>query len=110
MFPRTWYAGNPLVYAPALLLQDIAYSYRAWITLIKLLYACFSTSKIKPDIHQGERLCGRLLPSVPLVSEKNPSRRFGEQAKLRLLRPGTRDPVPETRYRRPLQGGLRSRL
>ena len=30
----------PLPYAPALLLlQDFAYSYRVWITLIKLLYA-----------------------------------------------------------------------
>jgi hypothetical protein len=54
MFPRTWYAGNSLVYAPALLLQDIAYSYRAWITLIKLLYAPLHDQKIKPDIHASE--------------------------------------------------------
>src|SRR5215217_3643217 len=31
-----------------------------------------------------------------MLSFRNSSRRFGEQAKLRLLRPGTRDPVPET--------------
>ena len=30
---------NPLVYAPAPLLQDFAYSYWVWLTLIKLLYA-----------------------------------------------------------------------
>ena len=36
---RTGLSGNPLFYTPALLLQDFAYSYRVWITLIKLLYA-----------------------------------------------------------------------
>ena len=64
-------------YAPAVLLQDSAYSYRVWITLIKLLYAplrYLKTSKTSPYIHQGERLCGRLLPSVRRVSEKNSSR------------------------------------
>src|SRR5215207_2384878 len=60
------------------LLQDSAYSYRVWITLIKLLYAPLQRPKTNPDIHQGERLCARLLPSVPLVSEKNSSRRLGE--------------------------------
>ena len=67
-------------YAPALLLllllQDIAYSYRVWITLIKLLYAPLQGDLFGPDIHQGERLCGRLLPAVPLVPEKSPSRRL----------------------------------
>ena len=48
-------AGNPLAYAPALvLLQDFAYSYRVWITLIKLLYAPLHDPKIKPDIHAAE--------------------------------------------------------
>ena len=65
--------GSP--YAPVLLLllllQDFAYSYRVWITLNKLLYAPLYDPKTKPDIHQGERLCGRLLPSVLRVSEKN---------------------------------------
>ena len=37
---------NPLVYAPAPLLQDFAYSYRVWITLIKLLYAPLRHLKI----------------------------------------------------------------
>jgi hypothetical protein len=37
--PRIIDAGNPFTYTPALLLQDFAYSYRVWITLIKLLYS-----------------------------------------------------------------------
>jgi len=37
-----------------------------------LLQGCLSD----PDIHQGERLCGRLLPSVLQVSEKNSSRQL----------------------------------
>jgi hypothetical protein len=45
---------NPLVYAPAPLLQDIAYSYWVWITLIKLLYAPLQYPKINPDIHLPE--------------------------------------------------------
>jgi hypothetical protein len=45
---------NPLVYAPAPLLQDSAYSYRVWITLIKLLYASLQYPKINPDIHLPE--------------------------------------------------------
>src|SRR5215218_4012086 len=36
-------------HAPALLLQDIAYSYRVWITLIKLLYAPLRCLKIDPE-------------------------------------------------------------
>ena len=52
---RTEYAGNPRAYAPApLLLQDSAYSYRVWITLIKLLYAPLRYLKSKPDIHAAE--------------------------------------------------------
>jgi hypothetical protein len=50
-----------------------AYSYRVWITPNKLLYAPLWYLKIKLDIHQGESLCGRLLPSVRRVSEKNSS-------------------------------------
>ena len=45
---------NPLVYAPAPLLQDLAYSYRVWITLIKLPYAPLRYPKINPDIHLPE--------------------------------------------------------
>jgi hypothetical protein len=48
------WVGNPLTYAPALLLQEIAYSYRVWITLNKLLYALLQYLKIKPDIHLPE--------------------------------------------------------
>jgi len=47
-------AGN---HAPTLrhyLLQDFAYSYRVWITLIKLLSAPLRYLKIKPDIHPPE--------------------------------------------------------
>jgi hypothetical protein len=72
-------------HAPTLrhyLLQDFAYSYRVWITLIKLLYASVWSPRIHPDIHQGERLYGSLLPSVPLVSEKSSSRKFADQARL----------------------------
>src|SRR5215208_6350936 len=69
-------------HAPTLrhyLLQDFAYSYRVWITLSKLLSASVWSPRIHPDIHQGERLYGSLLPSVPLVSEKNSSGKFAEQ-------------------------------
>ncbi len=45
---------NPLVYALAPLLQDFAYSYWVWITLIELLYAPLQYSKINPDIHLPE--------------------------------------------------------
>ncbi len=79
---RVGYAENLPAYAPALLLQDFACSYRAWITLIKLLYALLRYLKTKPVIHLGERLCGRLLPSVLRVSEKNSSRKLADQARL----------------------------
>ena len=55
---------------------------RVWITLNKLLYAPLQHPKTNPDIHQGERLCARLLPSVLRVSEKNSSRKLAEQARL----------------------------
>src|SRR5215211_4951623 len=77
--------GMPENHAPTLrhyLLQDFAYSYRAWITLIKLSYARRWYLKTKPDIHQGERLCARLLPLVLQVSEKNPSRQPVNRSKL----------------------------
>ena len=45
---------NPPAYAPAPLLQDFAYSYRVWITLIKLLYAPLQYLKINPDIRSSE--------------------------------------------------------
>ena len=99
-------------HAPTLrhyLLQDFAYSYRVWITLIKLLYASVWSPRIHPDIHQGERLYGSLLPSVPLVSEKNSSRKLGEQAKLRphtlRYRIGMR--VHAGQFRRPPFVGIR---
>src|SRR5215218_8581727 len=50
-----------------------AYSYRVWITLIKLPYAPLRYLEIKPDIHEGESLCGRLIRPLLRVSEKNPS-------------------------------------
>jgi len=69
----------PLAYAPALLLlQDIAPSYRVWITLNKLLYAPLQGDLFVPDILQRESLCGWLLPSELLVSEKTSSRILGE--------------------------------
>ena len=55
------------------------------ITLIKLLYSPLYDPKTKPDIHQGERLCGRLLPSVLRVSEKNSSRKLADQARYALV-------------------------
>ena len=76
-------------HAPTLrhyLLQDLAYSYRVWITLIKLLSAPLWYLKSKPDIHQPEYICGRLLPLVLRVSEKNSSRKLAEQARLPTLR------------------------
>src|SRR5919112_6876495 len=69
--------GMPENHAPTLrhyLLQDFAYSYRVWITLIKLPYALLRYHLSGPNIHQGEKLCARLLPSVLRVSEKNSSR------------------------------------
>jgi hypothetical protein len=50
--------------------------------MIKLPYAPVQYLNIDPDIHQGERLCGRLLPSVLRVSEKNSSRKLADQARL----------------------------
>jgi hypothetical protein len=44
----------PLAYAPVLLLQDIAPSYRVWINLIKLLYALHQQPKTNPNIHIAE--------------------------------------------------------
>jgi hypothetical protein len=44
-------------HAPTLrhyLLQDFAYSYRVWITLIKLLYAPLGHHRSGPDIHLPE--------------------------------------------------------
>jgi hypothetical protein len=44
-------------HAPTLrhyLLQDFAYSYRVWKTLIKLLYALIQCLKIDPNIHVAE--------------------------------------------------------
>ena len=55
-----------------------------WITLIKRLYALLQNLKIKPNIHQGESLCGRLLPLALRVSEKNSSRKLAEQVHLPL--------------------------
>jgi len=56
------YVGSPLLlevqqtsfYTPALLLQDFAYSYRVWMTLIKLLNAPIRYLKFDPDIHLAE--------------------------------------------------------
>src|SRR5215212_9037410 len=61
------------------LLQYLAYSYRVWITLIKLLYSPLRYRRSGPDIHHGERLCGRLPRRAQRVSEKNSSRQFGDQ-------------------------------
>ena len=47
-----------------------------WITLIKLSYTPLQGFFSHPDIHQGEKLYGRLLPSVRRVSEKNSSRKL----------------------------------
>jgi len=82
-------SGNPLTYAPALLLlQNSACSYRVWITVIKLLQAQLRHPKINPDIHQGEsyavgcylRYCG--------VPRRNSSRKLADQTRS-YLRPGT---------------------
>jgi len=53
-FPRIEFDGSPLAYAPAPLLQDLAYSYRVWITLNKLLYALLQDLKFQPNIHPAE--------------------------------------------------------
>jgi hypothetical protein len=42
--------------APTVLLRDFAYSYRVWITLIKLSYASLQHPKNTADIHQGEKV------------------------------------------------------
>jgi hypothetical protein len=46
--------ANPLAHAPALLLQDFAYSCRVWITLIKLLYVPLRYYRPGPNIHAAE--------------------------------------------------------
>jgi len=56
--------------------------------MIKLLYAPLECPKINSDIHQGERLCGGLLLSVPLVSEKNSCRKFGNSLLYALVQGG----------------------
>jgi hypothetical protein len=45
--------------------QDPAYSYRVWTTLIKLFYEPLQHHRIGLNIHQGERLCGRLPHLLP---------------------------------------------
>src|SRR5215212_11452655 len=55
---------------------------------------CFSYTPLQgclshPDIHQGEKLCGRLLPAVLAVSENTFTRKLADQARL-----------PTPRYRR----------
>jgi hypothetical protein len=54
-----------------------------WITLNKLLYALLQYLKINLNIHQGESLCGWLLPLALRVSEKNSSRKPADQARAR---------------------------
>ena|SRR5215218_2146460 len=71
--PQNTKAGNPFAYAPALLLQDIAYSYRVCITLIKLLYFPLQYLKIAPiftrvrDYGLGCYLRPRRLPRRTLL-------------------------------------------
>ena len=77
-FCPTYPIAPAVFHAPALLLQESAYSYRMWITLNKLFYAPLRHLKISPDIHQDERLCGRLIRPVLRVSEKNSYRILGE--------------------------------
>src|SRR5215212_12012973 len=60
--------------------QDSAYSFRVWITLNKLVYAPLQYPRIGLYIHEGERLCGRLLCAVLLVSENKVTRKLAEQA------------------------------
>jgi hypothetical protein len=67
-----------LNYTPTLLPQDFAYSYRVWIILIKHPRGPLQHARIGTDIHQGERLYGRLLPSLRRVSENEGSRKLGE--------------------------------
>src|SRR5215218_10500754 len=52
-------------------IQDTASLSRVWITLIKLPYAPLWCLKTNPDIHLPEKVCGKLLPAVRRVSEKN---------------------------------------
>jgi hypothetical protein len=52
---------------------------RVWITLIKLLYAPLGYHHPHPDVHQSERICTRLLPSVLWVAENNLCRKPGLQ-------------------------------
>src|SRR5215217_639284 len=81
----------PENHAPTLrhyLLQDFAYSYRVWITMIKLLSAPLRYLKIKPDIHQIEG------PGVD-GSKEPPGPRRGAGAKLSDTR---MDSSPSRRY------------
>jgi hypothetical protein len=61
-------------------IQDSAYSCKVWITLNKLLYAPLQYPRIGLYIHEGERLCGRLLCAILLVSENKVTRKLAEQA------------------------------
>src|SRR5215208_2649937 len=73
-------------HAPTLLLQVSTSLCRVWITLIKLSYALIHEGLLRPNMQHHESLCGRLLPSALRVSEKNSSRKPGEQARLPTLR------------------------
>jgi hypothetical protein len=48
------FAEHPLAYAPAVLPQNFAYSYRVLITLITLLYVPLHYPKTNPDIYAAE--------------------------------------------------------
>src|SRR5215217_3607970 len=80
-----------------LLRQDFAYSYRVWITLIKLLYAPLRHRRSGPNIQPTEYLCGGLLPSVRRVSENNSSRDCLESAQ-RVFRWPTLCTMESKRY------------
>src|SRR5215204_1528966 len=69
-------------HAPTLLLQVSTSLCRVWITLIKLSYALIQECLLRPNMQHHESLCGRLLPSALRVSEKNSSRKPGDQAHL----------------------------
>jgi hypothetical protein len=63
-----------------MLLRNFAISYRGWITLIKLPYALIQEGLLRPNMQHHESLWGRLIRTVPWVSEKNSSRKLAEQA------------------------------
>ena len=76
--PRRGTAGDPLAYALHYYCARFCIPIQGVDNPDQALIHSATGLLSHPDIHQGERLCGRLLPSILRVSEKNSSRILSE--------------------------------